>query len=138
MRLLLINTGSSSVKLTVWGDGRALRSERLDRDAAGDLRELASSGTDAVVQRVVHAGGLHRHAVITPAVEAAVRSASPLAPLHNPMALRYVAGARAAFGPGVPQLAAIDTAFYVDLPAHAAMYALGREIGPIRRYGFHG
>jgi acetate kinase len=139
-RLLLVNTGSSSVKLTVWGDGRALRSERFGRDAVVDLAEFGSShgAVEAVTHRVVHAGDLQRHALITPAVEDAVRDASPLAPLHNPMALRYIAAARAAFGAGIPQIAALDTAFFSELPAHAAVYALAPEVGPVRRYGFHG
>lgn len=139
-RLLLINTGSSSVKLTVWGDGRASRAQRFSRDAAIDLADFVAphGPIHAVVHRVVHAGDMQRHALITPDVEDAVRAASPLAPLHNPMALRYLAAARDAFGAAVPQLAALDTAFFADLPACAATYAIAPELGAVRRYGFHG
>ena len=138
--LLLINTGSSSVKLTVWGEGRALVARGFARDASIDLTELVAphGPIDAVVHRVVHAGEVQRHALITPAVEAAIRDASSLAPLHNPMALRYIAAARAAFGAATPQVAALDTAFFADLPPEAATYALPPEVGPARRYGFHG
>ncbi|UJR82975.1 acetate/propionate family kinase [Sandaracinus amylolyticus] len=140
VRLLLVNTGSSSVKLAVWRDGRIVSSRRASRDAVVDLAEFVAphGAIDAVVHRVVHAGDVQRHAFFTPDVEAAVRDASPLAPLHNPAALRYLAAARIAFGPNVPQLAAVDTAFFHDLPDHAATYALASELGPIRRYGFHG
>jgi acetate kinase len=43
--------------------------------------------------------------------------------------------------PEVPQVAVFDTAFFHDLPAHAATYAIDDEIAQrydIRRYGFHG
>jgi acetate kinase len=139
-RFLLVNTGSSSVKLTVWHNGRALASQRFGRDDAVDLAAFAAphGPVDAVVHRVVHALEVQCHAALTPAVEQAVRDAAPLAPLHNPIALRFIDAARAAFGPGTPQLAALDTAFFADLPPHAATYALAPEAGPARRYGFHG
>jgi acetate kinase len=140
MRLLLVNTGSSSVKLTVWEDRRRLASESAARGGEIDLSAVVApyAPIDAVVHRVVHAGEVQRHAIITPAVEAAIRDASPLAPLHNPIALEYIGRARAAFGPAVPQLAAVDTAFFAGLPKVAATYALSPEIGTARRYGFHG
>jgi acetate kinase len=139
-RFLLVNTGSSSVKLTVWGDGRVLQARKVGRDDPIDLAAFSApyGAASAVVHRVVHAGEVQRHCVITPAIEAAIRAASPLAPLHNPIALQYIAAARRSFGAGVPQLAALDTAFFADLPEHAASYALPSEIGPVRRYGFHG
>ena len=43
--------------------------------------------------------------------------------------------------PDVPHVAVFDTAFFHDLPAAAATYAIDREIAEqwhIRRYGFHG
>lgn len=139
-RLLLINTGSSSVKLTVWGEGRALRADSFAPDDVVDLAEVpaAFGRLDAVVHRVVHAGDVRSHGFLTATVYAAIRDATPLAPLHNPIALRYIAAAKTAFGPLMPQLVAIDTAFFADLPAHAATYALPPEVGPVCRYGFHG
>jgi acetate kinase len=73
-------------------------------------------------------------------VEAAITRMAPLAPMHNPAALRWIRAARDAWGPDLPQVAAFDTGFYADLPAAAARYALA-DFGrgePIRRYGFHG
>jgi acetate kinase len=137
--LLLVNTGSSSVKLTVWSEAGALRARSVGRDEAVDLAGFVGplGPVEAVVHRVVHAGDLSRHAAITPAIEEAIRRASPLAPLHNPIALRYIAAARTAFGKGTPQLAAVDTAFFADMPEVAKTYALAPELGA-RRYGFHG
>ena len=43
--------------------------------------------------------------------------------------------------PGIPQVAVFDTAFFLDLPAAAATYAIDRTVAAehqIRRYGFHG
>ena len=43
--------------------------------------------------------------------------------------------------PGLPHIAVFDTAFFHDLPAAAAEYAIDREVAErwhIRRYGFHG
>jgi acetate kinase len=48
--------------------------------------------------------------------------------------------ARKAF-PDLPHVAVFDTAFFHDLPAAAAMYAIDRDLAAqwhIRRYGFHG
>ena len=43
--------------------------------------------------------------------------------------------------PAVPHVAVFDTAFFHNLPAAAATYAIDRELAEkwhIRRYGFHG
>lgn len=140
LRLLLINTGSSSVKLTIWEEEKAIRLESFARDDVVELGAFVAphGSVDAVVHRVVHAGDVQRHTRITASVEQAIRDASALAPLHNPMALRYIARARAAFGPAMPQLAALDTAFFADLPEVGSTYALSPELGTLRRYGFHG
>src|SRR5262249_55015123 len=105
-RLLMINTGSSSVKLTVWGDGRALHTLKVAPKENVDLAALVAPfrPLDAVIHRVVHAGEVRRHTYITANVQRAIEEARPLAPLHNPMALQYIAQARAAFGPSMPQL----------------------------------
>ena len=69
-----------------------------------------------------------------------IRDLSVLAPLHNPANADGIAQAMAAF-PGIPQVAVFDTAFFRDLPAAAATYAIDREVAAeqqIRRYGFHG
>jgi acetate kinase len=137
--LLLINAGSSSVKLTLRQGGRTVESRRHSREEPVDLAALAPArAIDAVVHRVVHAGDVRKHGLLTPAVEDAIREATPLAPLHNPAALHYIDEARRAFGPNVHHVAALDTAFFADLPQRASIYALPPEAGPVRRYGFHG
>ena len=49
-----------------------------------------------------------------------------LAPLHNPAAVAGIDAARARF-PGVPQVAAFDTAFHTSMPETIALYPLPWE-----------
>lgn len=95
----------------------------------------------AVGHRVVHGGETFRQPTrIDEAVLEKVRALSPLAPLHNPVNLTGIEGARAAL-PDRPQVAVFDTAFHQSMPAEAFLYALPRELYAqhgIRRYGFHG
>lgn len=65
---------------------------------------------------------------------------SSLAPLHNPPALRGIEVCQELL-PGIPNVAVFDTAFFQDLPADTALYALDRDVAErysIRRYGAHG
>lgn len=102
---------------------------------------LADLDLLAVGHRVVHGGpDLYRPNVVDDALISRLRELSPLAPLHNPPAILGIEVARKAH-PGVPHIAVFDTAFFHDLPAAAATYAIDREIAErhgIRRYGFHG
>jgi acetate kinase len=79
--------------------------------------------------------------VIDDGAREAIAALSELAPLHNPVALRWIDAARKTCGAGVTHVAAFDTAFFATLPRVAAEYALpadfGVELG-VRRYGFHG
>ncbi len=95
----------------------------------------------AVAHRVVHGGDRYTRAVrITPEVKEAIRELAELAPLHNPASLDAITAAEQAL-PGVPQVAAFDTAFHATLSEPARTYPVPRkwtrEWG-IRRYGFHG
>lgn len=95
----------------------------------------------AVGHRVVHGGGLFGDPVVVDdEVLHLIRGLSVLAPLHNPANATGIARAMLAF-PGIPQVAVFDTAFFRDLPAAAATYAIDRAVAAehqIRRYGFHG
>ncbi|HEY5117289.1 MAG TPA: acetate kinase [Nakamurella sp.] len=95
----------------------------------------------AIGHRVVHGGAVFGDPVIVDdAVLQQIRDLSLLAPLHNPANATGIERAMAAF-PGIPQVAVFDTAFFRDLPAAAATYAIDRTVAAdqqIRRYGFHG
>ena len=145
MRVLVVNAGSSSIKLAVVdGDERVVDSTHLP-DWAGDteaLREfLEKAEFDAVGHRVVHGGWeLTEPVRIDDRVENLLHVATPLAPLHQPRALAGIRAVRELL-PACPEVACFDTSFHADLPASSATYALPREwrsgLG-IRRFGFHG
>ena len=103
--------------------------------------DLTNCGLAAVGHRVVHGGAVfYRPTVIDDAVIAQLKQLSMLAPLHNPPALAGIEVARTMLS-DVPHVAVFDTAFFHNLPAAAATYAIDRELAQtwhIRRYGFHG
>ena len=77
---------------------------------------------------------------VTDDLLADLRALTPLAPLHQPIALAAVDAVRRV-RPDVPAVACFDTAFHADLPAAARTFALPREWRErygLRRYGFHG
>lgn len=148
MRVLVVNTGSSSLKLSVLDpDGARVAAQTVERwDGVGHLEPVEEflsgvAGIEAVGHRVVHGGPRHTEAVrVDDDVVGYLDSIADLAPLHNP---RAVAGIRAigSLLPGVPSVAAFDTAFHAGMPAAARTYALPREWNStfgLRRYGFHG
>jgi acetate kinase len=148
VRVLVVNAGSSSLKLTLLdGDDHVIAARELD--AEGDLDEAAvrdalSAGlgaADAIGHRIVHGGEQFVAAVRVDAqVEAALRALTDLAPLHQPRSLAALDAVSAQL-PKIPAVACFDTAFHANMPPAAATYALPaawRERWPIRRYGFHG
>jgi acetate kinase len=142
MRVLVVNAGSSSLKLRLLGaDDELLGTRDLapDDDVGPALDALGEA--DAAGHRVVHGGErFSAPAVIDDEVAAALEELTALAPLHQPKSLAALEAVRAA-RPGLPEVACFDTAFHAGLPAAASTYALPaawRERWPLRRYGFHG
>ena len=135
MRLLVVNAGSSSLKVSLIQDGRRL--EKLDGlpESAAGLGDVAAVG-----HRVVHGGpDLGEPAVVDDDVEGKLRDVVDLAPLHQPKSLRGIEEARRLL-PDVPHVACLDTAFHRSIPAAAHTHALPAEWRrpELRRYGFHG
>jgi acetate kinase len=97
---------------------------------------------EAVGHRVTHGGERFWRSVrIDDEVLRGIEDTLDLAPLHNPNNLKGIQAARAALGPGIPQVAVFDTAFHHTLPDHAYLYALPYQWyrrHRVRRYGFHG
>jgi acetate kinase len=143
VKVLVVNAGSSSLKLRLLGDDdELLGTADLPADAAGLEAALSDLGpADAVGHRVVHGGERFLDPVrIDPEVERELRDLTALAPLHQPKSLAALEAVGGAL-PGVPAVACFDTAFHAGLPEAAATYALPaewRERWRIRRYGFHG
>jgi len=127
LAILTVNAGSTSLKLHV-----------VDGEASTPIETIADArGVTAVGHRVVHGGTRFvRPVLVDEEVEAAIEELRAIAPLHNEPALRGLREARAAF-PGLPQVAAFDTAFHATMPERARTYAIPPAWG-IRRFGFHG
>jgi len=152
MIVLTVNTGSSSIRLQAFETtGTGLRRiaaahHTLPVDSAqAVLRELLSrlqQPVELIAHRIVHGGErLVASCLIDDAVEKEIARLAPLAPLHTPAALAWLATCRELLGPTLPQVAVFDTAFYASLPEVARQYALPRELAVhsgLRRYGFHG
>lgn len=149
MRVLVVNAGSSSVKLSLLGsdDGllaaRELAAPRTHIDPH-ELQAVLADGladADAVGHRIVHGGRHFRAAVpIDGEVRRALGELVDLAPLHQPKSLAALDAVSAAL-PEAPAVACFDTAFHATLPDAAATYALPFDWGKrwgVRRYGFHG
>lgn len=101
----------------------------------------AELGLVAVGHRAVHGGRtFYEPTFVTDELIAKMEELAPLAPLHNPPGVLGMEVARRLL-PDVPHIAVFDTAFFHDLPAAAATYAIDAEVARawrIRRYGFHG
>jgi acetate kinase len=149
--ILVVNAGSSSLKLGLFDGGRQVaeaRAEGIGTGGAADhatalalgLAEMGNPKLTAAAHRVVHGGvGLTAACRITAEVEAQIAALVPLAPLHNPPALAGIAAIRA-LQPDLPQYASFDTAFHATNPEVALRYAIpqAEHDAGIRRYGFHG
>lgn len=159
MRILVINSGSSSLKYQVrqTDPDRMLLSGSVERIGTGDVPDHAAAigiveehlrtefgedpGLDAVGHRVVHGGERFTEPVLVDhEIARAIERLAPLAPLHNPA---NALGIRAIMRrwPRLPQVAVFDTAFHRTLPEKAWRYAIPDELYTrhgVRRYGFHG
>ena len=155
--VLVVNAGSSSLKLRAVPDGPSLTVSRIGEDEPAhvaldgrevDRRPVADAhaafevaiealrdrmdpdGVTLVGHRVVHGG--ERFSAPLPldddATLAQLDALSPLAPLHNPANLAGIRAARALL-PHARHVAVFDTAFHAALPRRAYLYAL-----PMRLY----
>jgi acetate kinase len=148
VRVLVVNAGSSSLKVSLVGPDDAILAEQEFEASGGRFDDAqlveatrAVEGFDAVGHRVVHGGPRYARSVrIDSELIGYLETITDLAPLHLPAALAGIAAVSRVF-PDVPSVACFDTAFHSRMPAAAATYAIPaewRERHGIRRYGFHG
>jgi acetate kinase len=164
MKILVLNAGSSSHKLSLFEFGETLpkspaalweakmewRGVSSHKEAvedrvrtlwSGESRVIASpADINAVGHRIVHGGPRYEEAVrMTPAVKDGIASVAEFAPLHNRAELEGIAAIEGLLG-DVPQVAVFDTGFHRRMPLSAATYPGPYEwfTQDIRRYGFHG
>ncbi|HVT68090.1 MAG TPA: acetate/propionate family kinase [Trebonia sp.] len=155
-RVLVVNAGSSSLKLRVLGGPGA-----ADGDVTGSADLAAVGGSlsggadrtaiktaiesfgpvDAVGHRIVHGGTLYGAPVlVTAGMRQRLEALTDLAPLHQPKSLAALDAVTAVL-PDTPAVACFDTAFHATIPAAASTFALPAEWRArwtLRRYGFHG
>lgn len=147
MRILVVNAGSSTLKLSVLDGERLVEARNLppvgrpETAAAIEAVVAAAGPLDAVGHRVVHGGTEFSGAArIDDSVRQRIEDLTELAPLHQPKSLAAL-DAVSRLLPGVPEVACFDTAFHRSMPPAASTYALPaewRRRWPLRRYGFHG
>jgi acetate kinase len=145
VRVLVVNAGSSTLKLALLDERDELAGERLieapytDAEVRSALGQL--EGAQAVGHRIVHGGERFTSACVLDAgVVEALAGLIELAPLHLPPALAALDTVTKAL-PDLPAVACFDTAFHATLDAAARTYALPaawRARWPLRRFGFHG
>lgn len=157
MKIFVINTGSSSIKSSlfdlneipqdtippVWEQNISWSNDSgssIQYEMEKLLSDLTDKKIDLIVHRLVHGGNqFTKPTLITPEVKKKIAKLSDLAPLHNPYELEGIIALEELLK-GVPQMALFDTAFHHDLPLTSKLYP-----GPyswyeegIQRYGFHG
>jgi acetate kinase len=147
VRILVVNSGSSSLKLSVLDGDTAVSSDAMPAPAGPlDLDLLRttirrSGPFHAVGHRIVHGGTEFVDPVrIHDGVVERLEALSDLAPLHQPRSLEALRAVRDVV-PEMPAVASFDTAFHARMPAAASTYALPREWRErwnLRRFGFHG
>jgi acetate kinase len=144
MRILVVNAGSSTLKMSVIGDGdKTLAATSVSHSDDEAVRRFiaANAPIEVIGHRIVHGGSeFTQPTALNDDVIAALARLTPLAPLHQGAALAAIATAGATL-PGVPAVACFDTAFHSTMPVAAATYALPaawRRQWGIRRFGFHG
>src|SRR6185312_3662704 len=109
VRVLTVNTGSSSVKLAVYAGGVRQWSARsgLPFAPAG----LPPEAPEAIAHRIVAPLEWSAPRRLDAATLAELQSVTPLVPDHLPQALAAMAACAQAY-PGVPQVGCSDSAFH--------------------------
>jgi acetate kinase len=162
MLILVVNAGSSSVKLSLFAldhaaepgaEPHGLRWERelFADESIDECLTALWTGRGAILDgprdievvghRIVHGGAeLTAPTLLTPEVRNAIAHVTEYAPAHNAAAIRGVEAATRLLGNQAPQVAVFDTAFHSTLPPAAYTYAGPRAwlAQGIRRFGFHG
>lgn len=130
-------------------DGKTIHDQSLPArdhaEALQGLSELADgpfdpAGLAGFGHRVVHGGPDHdAPTLVDPATLQRIEALEPLAPLHNPPAVKVLKALMQRF-PDVKQVACFDTAFHRGHPPVADRFAIPDALyrEGVRRYGFHG
>jgi len=153
MLLLIINAGSSSIKLALYECTTKKICSKIEKhyDLKNQSIELIlprffelikCEEISAIAHRVVHGGpNFSQPCIIDNDVIRAINEATILAPLHNPNTLQAITYCKICFNNDIRQVAVFDTGFFSNLPDVSSHYPIPRELAlefNIQRYGFHG
>ncbi len=154
MKILVINSGSSSIKYKLFDMPKEKliskglieyigeKGSRIKDHYAG-LKIILSKidAVSGVGHRVVHgAEKFQKPVVVDNLVIKKIRQCCAIAPLHNPANLVGILACKKLLS-GIKQVAVFDTAFHQTLPDYAYVYGLPFEYYKrfgIRKSGFHG
>jgi acetate kinase len=144
---MVVNSGSSSVKFSVYKDEKLLEHKNFEEISSHKevleyyFQDKNMDEFDFIVHRVVHGGDIFKKpTVIDKDNIKLLKSLNDLAPLHNPAnveAIEYFLK----YYPDIKQVAVFDTSFHQTMPQKAFLYAIDKKYylkHHIRRYGFHG
>jgi acetate kinase len=157
MKILVINSGSSTLKYKLFEQKEGLRMLcGATLKHCGNFSQTFGQIFDTLINegfiqsideihayghRVVHGGEHFSGAVVVDSdVLQAIDSLCALAPLHNPANLEGIKKAMH-ISSNKPQVAVFDTAFHQTMPQKSFLYPIPKEhyyLNKIRRYGFHG
>ncbi|MFA6349482.1 MAG: acetate kinase [Candidatus Omnitrophota bacterium] len=154
MKILVINSGSSSIKYRLFDMPSSVQLEKGAIEHIGEKGSAVKdhySGlkiilakmnhVDAVGHRVLHGGEAFKAPVIVNGqVIKKIRQCFEMGPLHNPANLAGIMACKKLL-PGVKQAAIFDTEFHQTLPDYAYIYGLPYKFYEkygVRKYGFHG
>jgi len=142
--IITCNAGSNNSKLAVFEADTLTRTSHLQTHSEAEtvawLCSVGEQKISAIGHRVVHGGGKYvQPTLLTPEIIAELKSFIPLAPLHQPAALRLIEEVTNLY-PNIAQIACFDTAFHHTMPEIATRFALPQQFYDegVRRYGFHG
>lgn len=140
--ILTCNAGSNNTKLAAFN---AQTLEQVDNTSTHTVDEAIAwiknhDNVVAVGHRVVHGGRTFTHPEhITDAVLQKLTDLIPLAPLHQPAALKIIEAAQTQY-PNIVHIACFDTAFHHTMPDIERRLPLPQKYHAegLMRYGFHG
>ena len=148
MNILVINSGSSSIKYKLFKNNIEIKSGLKEnvisyKTALIEIlnNEIDIKNLDGVGHRVVHGGELFsKPTLINKTVIKQIKKLIPLAPLHNKINLEAIEIIYKIYKK-LPQVAVFDTAYHQTIPKKSYTYPLPIEYYKkyhIRKYGFHG
>jgi acetate kinase len=142
--IITCNAGSSNTKLALFEGEDLERTANIqthnETETMAWLCSVGEHKISAIGHRVVHGGDKFIHpTVITKDVLTELEKFTPLAPLHQPVALKLIAEVTSLY-PNIPQVACFDTAFHHAMPEIERRLPLPQNYydDGIKRYGFHG